>query len=302
MGSTRNALEEVKLNVNESMGLRPAERRTQLAPVSSAKDVGRVPLRTFGKIDVNRVIPDPDQPRTEFDEQEIAKLAASIRSHGQLHPIRVRWHESNEKWIVISGERRWRATKAAGLPNVNCFFVEGEISEPEIREQQLVENLYRRDLNSMEEARAYQSLMTLNEWNGKQVAESLHLSTSRVSRALALLDLPEELQSQVESGTLSKSSAYELSKLDNDRSISELAAKAASGELPHAKAVRQVKIRRGKKVSKARSGIHLVFAAENGAKVTVTATTKMNYHEVELGLNQALDDVRHRIRNNIKLF
>ncbi len=247
------------------------------------------------------MVADPDQPRVEFDQQEIAKLAGSIKSHGQLHPIRVRWDEATAKWILISGERRWRATKAAGLPTVDCFFVDGDISEAEIREQALVENLLRRDLKPIEEARAYQALMTLNDWNGKQVAESLHLSTSRVSRALALLDLPDELQSQVESGTLSKSSAYELSKLDNDRSISELAAKAVSGELPHAKAVRQVKIRRGKKVSKPRRGLHLVFLPENGAKVTVLAPTKMNYHEVELALSQALEDVRHRIRNNIRL-
>lgn len=301
MGSTRNALEEVKLNVNESMGLRPAERRTQLAPVSSAKDVGRVPLRTFGRVEVNRIVADPNQPRKEFDTVEIDRLAASIKSHGQLHPIRVRWEDSLSKWIVISGERRWRATRAAGLATVDCFFIDGDVSEPEIREQQIVENLLRRDLDTIEEGKAYQSLMTLNGWNGKQVAESLHLSTSRVSRALALLDLPEELQSQVRNGTLSKSSAYELSKLDDPQTISELASKATAGDLPHAKAVHQVKIRRGKKVSKPRSGIHLTFLPENGMKVTVTAATKMNYHEVEIALSEALEDVRHRIRNNIKL-
>jgi len=213
MASTRNALEEVSLNVDESMGLRRVEQTATLSPVSSAKDVGRRPLRTFGKVDVDRIVPDPHQPRTEFDEAEIERLAGSIRAHGQLHPIRVRWEEAVGKWIIITGQRRWRATKAAGLPAIDCFFVDGELTEGELREQQLVENLLRTDLKPLEEAKAYQSLMELNGWNGKQVAEALRVTTSRISRALALLDLPEHVQQQVDAGTLPKTSAYEISKL-----------------------------------------------------------------------------------------
>jgi len=301
MASTRNALEEVSLNVDESMGLRRNSRSAQLSPVSSAKDIGRRPLRTFGSVEVDRIIADPDQPRTEFDNFDLERLAASIGAHGQLHPIRVRWDEVAGKWIIITGERRWRATKAAGLPTIDCFFVDGDLTVGELREQQLVENLFRTDLKPLEEAKAYQSLMELNDWNGKQVAEALRVTTSRISRSLALLDLPPEIQQQVDAGTLPKTSAYEISKLDSSEQQAKLANQAASGELSHAKTVNQIKQRRGKHSAKPRSGIHQVFISEHGLRVTVTAPSKVNYHEVELALSDALDEVRHRIRNNVKL-
>ncbi len=301
MTSTRNALQEVSRNADESMGLRSVERTARLSPVSSAKDIGRMPLRTFGRVEVDRIIPDPDQPRAEFEENAIQRLAESISKQGQFHPIRVRWDETATKWIIISGERRWRAAKAASLPTIDCYFVEGELSEPELREQQLVENLLRKDLKPMEEAKAYQSLMELNDWNGKQVAAALNVTTSRVSRSLALLDLPQSVQQQVEEGTLPKSAAYEISKLDGSEHQAKLATQVASGELSHAKTVNQIKQRRGKKSAKPRNGIHQVFFSERGLKVTVTHPSKVNYHEVELALSDAIDEVRHRIRNNIKI-
>lgn len=302
MASTRNALEEVGLNVDESMGLRRVEPTARLSPVSSAKDAGRMPLRTFGKVEIERIMPDPGQPRAAFDDEDIQRLAGSIRAHGQLHPIRIRWDELLGKWVIISGERRWRATRAAGLPTIDCFFVDGEVSEPELREQQLVENLLRTDLQPIEEARAYQALMDLNGWNGRQIAEALRVTTSRVSRALALLDLPESVRRQVETGTLPKSSAYEISKLADDRAQIELAGQAAAGDLSHAKTVNQINQRRGRKASKSRQGLHQVFYAESGFTVTVSARTKANYHEVEQALLDAVDEVRHRIKNGATLF
>lgn len=298
MANTRNALEEVSLNVDESMGLRRNARSVQLSPVSSSKDVGRRPLRTFGSVEVDRITPDPDQPRTKFDDADIQRLAGSIRAHGQLHPIRVRWSEVRDKWIIITGERRWRATKAAGLPTIDCFFVESDLTEGELREQQLVENLLRSDLKPLEEAKAYQSLMELNGWNGKQIAEALRVTTSRVSRSLALLDLPLEVQQQVDAGTLPKTSAYEISKLDDDSTQSKLAAKIVAGEMPHIKAVSQVNMRRGKKVSRRSQDLHQVLFAENGLRVTVSAKRKANYHEVEQALKDALEEIQHRIRNH----
>jgi len=302
MASTRNVLEEVSLNVDESMGLRRNGRTAQLSPVSSAKDVGRRPLRTFGSVEIDRIGPDPKQPRVEFDEGEIERLAGSIRSHGQLHPIRVRWEEANEKWIIVTGERRWRATKAAGLPTIDCYFIDGEVTQAELREQQLVENLLRTDLKPLEEAKGYQSLMELNGWNGKQVAQALRVTTSRVSRSLALLDLPEEIQKQVDSGALPKTSAYEISKLDDSDQQATLASKAASGELSHAKTVNQIRQRKGKTAAKPRVGLHQVFMSESGIRVTVTSNSKATYDEVAAALSEALEEVQHRIRNNIRLF
>ena len=299
MATTRSALEAVNLNVDESMGMRRSTRTTQLSPVSSSKDVGRKPLRTFGQVEIDRIVPDPNQPRTEFDVDDIQRLAESIVSHGQMHPIRVRWDSVIEKWAIISGERRWRATKAAGLPTIACFFVDGKLTDSELREQQLVENLLREDLSPLEEARGYSSLMELNSWTGKQVAEALRVSPSRVSRALALLDLPEQVQQQVEAGTLAKSSAYELSKLTSKEAQVEIAKEAKTGQMPHVKIVRQAKKRRGRSIT--RQGVKQTFIAESGIEICVSSKSKANYHEIEQALLEVIEDVRHRIKNGRSL-
>ena len=300
MASTRNALREIEANVDESMGVRQIDTRPQFSPVASAKDVGRIPLRKFGQVDVERIMPDPAQPRTEFDQEELEHLAKSIREKGQLHPIRVRWMDEFEKWFIVTGERRWRATQLAGLDKIDCYFVEGELNPSEILEQQLVENLLRQDLKPMDEARGYANLMEINDWNGKQVAEALRVSTSKVSRALALLDLPEDVQRQVETGVIPRTAAYELSKLENESMQRDLAGRAAAGSLTHKQAVGAVRQRKGKSTRK-QPGIRQTFQAENGIKVTVSASRKGNYHEVEEALEQALDEVRLRINSNIQL-
>ena len=79
----------------------------------------------FGEVEVDRIVPDPDQPRSEFDEEGIEQLAASIRRTGQIQPIGVKWDVSAERWVIVTGERRWRAAKAAGLRTIDCYFHEG---------------------------------------------------------------------------------------------------------------------------------------------------------------------------------
>ncbi len=183
MSSTRNTLEQIGANVQESVGNRRQERRPQLSPVASPKDIGRKPLRSFGQIQVEQVIPDPNQPRREFSEESIARLAESLKTEGQMFPIRVRWSEPDQRWVIISGERRWRATKAAGLTTIDCYFHDAELAPAELLEQQLIENLLREDIRPMDQARAFSALMELNGWNGKQVAEALRVQPATVSRA-----------------------------------------------------------------------------------------------------------------------
>ena len=198
---------------------------------------------TSGEFDIDRVQRDPEQPRTEFSEEAIQRLAQSIRTKGQLHPIRVRWSEEIGKWLIISGERRWRATLTAKLPTIDCFFQDDNLETTDILEQQLIENLLREDLKPMEEAKAYASLMKQNGWNGKKVASALHVSPSKVSRVLTLLTLPEEVQQQIDSGELNARSAYELSKLPK---TSQLQLAAQPGRLTAKKAQAAVLQRRGK--------------------------------------------------------
>lgn len=299
--STRNALSQFSSQLDESMGVRTVETRPQLSPVPNSKDVGRRPLRTFGRVEIDRVMPDPGQPRTEFTEEAIQELSKSIKDKGQLHPIRVRWSDTHQKWLIISGERRWRASKAAELETVDCYFHDGELAESEILEQQLVENLLREDLKPMEEARAFSQLMELNGWNGKQVAEALRVNPSKVSRAISLLTLPADLQAKVDSGELAARSAYELSKLKDDDARREMAERATRGELTTAQAASVARQHRGKPKQKVR-GTKQVFATENGIKVTVSASKIENYFEIEQSLVEALEEVRHRINNNVQMF
>ena len=272
----------------------------QFSPIPSPKDIGRTPVRGFGEVELEQVEVDPSQPRIEFDEAEIARLADSIRQKGQLQPIRVRWNAPKSKWMIIAGERRFRATEAAGLKTIQCYFHEDAISESEILEQQLIENLLREDLKPMEEARAFASLMELNGWNGKQVAELLSLSPSRVSRGLALLDLPAEMQRQIEAGDLRKTAAYELSKLKDDTMRQQVATTSTNQPVTTRQAANIVSQRRGKSKRKAPS-VHQTFIADNGIRVSVTSRTRKNYHELLEALSQAVEEVKLRIENNVHL-
>lgn len=301
MAKTRTTLEQISANLEESLGIREVDQRPKLSPVPSAKDIGRRAIRNFGRVDIHQVIPDPEQPRVEFSQDAIERLSQSIRDKGQLTPIRVRWSADLEKWIIVSGERRWRATRHAGLPTIDCYFHEGDLAKTEILEQQLIENLLREDLSPMEEAKAFRSLMAINEWNGKQVADALRIPASKVSRALALLELPPDIQQRIESGEIAARTAYELSKLDSEDVQRHLAELAATGNLSISDASAAVRKRSGKPKSPPR-GTRQVFVADNGWKVTVTAPQKGTYDEVEQALRIALDEVLTRISSGMRLF
>ena len=203
--------------------------------------------------------------------------------------------------MIVSGERRWRAAQQAGLTEIECYFHETELNSSEILEQQLIENCLREDLQPIEEAQAFAALMKLNGWNGKEVAEALRVHPSRVSRALALLKLPEEIQEQVNTGEISARSAYEISKLPNADTQAVLAKKAAAGELSHNQAANAVRQRQGKPKPSPRT-TKQTFFAENGWKVIVTAPRKGTYFEIEEALSAALDEVRHRINSGCQLY
>jgi ParB family chromosome partitioning protein len=222
MVTTRGILASIESHLLESMGSRTDAREPSLAPLPQAKDVGRRPVPGFGSVDIDQVIPDPEQPRTEFSPDALQRLAESIRNQGQLAPIRVRWSDEVGKWLIIAGERRWRAAKLAALPAIECYFHTTELSRSEILEQQLIENLLREDLKPVEAARGFKSLMQLNKWNGKQVAQQLRIPESQVSRALALLRLPEDIQQRVDAGDIPARAAYELSKLDDEQQQRQL--------------------------------------------------------------------------------
>lgn len=163
--------------------------------------VGTKRLNNAKSIEVEQIEADP-QHREEFDEEKLKDLAGSISKHGQLQPIRVRWDAERGRYVIIAGERRWRATKLAGLKSIDCIVADGQLSDSEILREQILENAIREDLKPTEQGRAFDALMAQEGWNGKQLAEELHISPSTVSRALGLLKLPQDIQAKVDRGVL----------------------------------------------------------------------------------------------------
>ena len=222
MASTRSTLEAVAGNLAESVGERSTDTQPRLSPICSPKDAGRRPVRNFGRIDVGQVMADPSQPREAFSDESIERLAKSIQEQGQLSPIRVRWSDEHRKWMIVAGERRWRASLRAGLPTIECHFHEGELAPSEILEQQLIENCLREDLRPTEEAKAFQRLMDLNGWNQKKLATALRVSETRVTRVLSLLKLPQEIRDDLDSGKISARALPERNPLHNNTLFSQI--------------------------------------------------------------------------------
>lgn len=300
MASTKRLLDALTDNLAESMGQRNEPAAVRIAPAANAADVGRRPAPQFGQIEVNRILPDPDQPRVRFDNQAIERLATSLQNAGQLAPIRVRWSGRHRRWLIVAGERRWRAARHAGLETIECYFYEGELDKGEILRLQLVENLLRENLSPIEEARAFQRLVKQEGYTGKQVAEELSVPESKVSRSLALLRLPEEVQRQVEAGKIAPRVAYEITKAatsDKQRRLTTLAVEGRFGLKEAANAARPKKRRR---VRRSRS-VNLTFPLETGWTVQVSCRSAGNYHEVEQALQLVLEDVRQRIRANVQI-
>ena len=182
-----------------------------LASLSPARMAGVARSKSTLEIPVDRIEPDLNQPREDFDEVAMARLADSLKHRGQLQPVRVRWDESKGVYVLICGERRWRAARMAGLSTLTCVVAEGTLDAGELLALQLVENCVREDLQPIEQARAYRALIDRTGWSGNRLAQELGIAQSSVVHALALLELPSGIQQQVEQGELSPSTAYEIS-------------------------------------------------------------------------------------------
>jgi ParB family chromosome partitioning protein len=221
-------------NVQDSIGVgRPARPADAPAPAVSApaRWQGVTRIKNAVEIPVDKIVPDPDQPRDEFDEDSLGRLAESLKTRGQLQPVRVRWDEGKERYMILVGERRWRAARMAGLPSLSAVVVEGSILPAELLAIQLIENCLREDLRPIEQAKAFRALMERNGWSARQVARELAIDHTGVARALALLTLPGDVQDAVEAGQIAPRTAYELTKIDDPAEQAEAAREAAAGRL-----------------------------------------------------------------------
>ena len=184
---------------------------------------------------ISRVEPRQDQPRTSFDEVALEELADSLREYGMIQPITVRKLESGY-YQIIAGERRWRAARKAGLSEVPARVMEAD--DKLTTELALVENLQREDLNPIEEARGYKSLMTEYGMTQEQAAQRVGKSRPAIANALRLLSLENEIMQLVEDGYLSAGHARALLGLKSLESQWGLAQKIMDQEL----SVRQTEV------------------------------------------------------------
>jgi len=197
--------------VKKNAFLIPEPARAADAPVGmkhGVNDDGAVVV-----IDLGRVIPDPTQPRKEFAAAELKRLADSIASRGQLQPIRVRWSEPDDRYVIVAGERRYRASVLAKRTSIAAVVCSADATPEEILEDQLVENCLRADLAPIEQAHAFRRLIDKNKWSLAVLGAKLNLDKAHLSRTMALLKLPEEVKAQVDAGAIAPATAYEVTKL-----------------------------------------------------------------------------------------
>jgi ParB family chromosome partitioning protein len=191
------------------------------------------------EVPIASIRPNPLQPRTHFDEEAMASLAASIRELGVLQPVLVRPVDGDaESYELIAGERRWRAARRAGLQTMPVL-VKAETGDVDSLEQALVENLHRADLNALEEAAAYQQLIDEFGLTHDQVATRVGKSRATVTNTLRLLQLPSGVQRALADGSISAGHARALLGTP-DRGLQETLVSRIVGEGLTVRAVEEI--------------------------------------------------------------
>ena len=174
------------------------------------------------KLDVDWVHPDPDQPRKHFDAQALQELADSIKAHGLLQPIVVRLPDPRQRqhFVIVAGERRWRASKLAGLKSVDAL----ELTKGDPAELALIENLQRENLTALEEAIALERLKQTHNYTLATLATVVGKSKSNVSETIAIARLPIAILDEVRTPehAVPKSTLFELVRLADEKKQLEL--------------------------------------------------------------------------------
>ncbi|MFP4163728.1 MAG: ParB/RepB/Spo0J family partition protein [Chitinispirillaceae bacterium] len=163
-------------------------------------------------VDTNAIVPNPFQPRIDFDEEEISGLAQSIENQGLLQPVVLR--QKGNGYEIISGERRYRAFKYLKRDKVPCI-IKPKVTDREMLELALVENIQREELNEIEKAIAYQKLLLECNYTHEQLSKQVGKSRTVITNSLRLLNLPDEVQELVRKGDLSMGHARALLSLDS---------------------------------------------------------------------------------------
>ena len=229
--------------------------------IDNTTDNGAVTLR------ISEIEPNLSQPRKEFDESALADLADSIREHGVIQPLLVRPLPTGG-YQLVAGERRWRASRMAGLGEVPVVI--RELSDHEAMELALIENLQRQDLNPMEEALGYRSLMEEYQMTQEEVAKAIGKSRPAIANSLRLLALPQQVVDLIREGKLSAGHGRALLALEEESAILEAAQTAVKKHWT----VREIE--------------KMAQSSHQKTKVSTGPDKDHYYTELELALSQVL--------------
>ena len=230
------------------------------------------------------------QVRIAFDEEAIDGLVASLKAVGQLQPIRVR--KVADKYRVVTGERRTRAARLAGLTTLAAIIEVKDLSEGDVLQRQIIENCQREDLCPIEKARGITRLMEATGWKIGEAATQLGMSAGMATKLLGILKLSEPIQQQVASGAIAVSAAYELSRVDDAAVRSELAGELAAGRLTRDGLAGAIKARSKTSTPHKRELTSRVTALLSGGRTVTVLGPSLNLE----GFIEALEELLNKAR------
>jgi ParB family chromosome partitioning protein len=209
-------------------GVPVAEADAPDAPAAPAEDLIEVPGARLVHVDPHAIVPNPRQPRTHFDEDDLAELVHSVREFGVLQPVVVR-DVGDGTYELIMGERRTRAAREAGLTSIPAVI--RDTADEHLLRDALLENLHRSELNPLEEASAYQQLLSDFGITQEELASRIGRSRPQISNTIRLLKLPLPVQQRVAAGVLSAGHARAILSLDDPEAMQRLSDKIVNEDL-----------------------------------------------------------------------
>ncbi|WP_061996619.1 ParB/RepB/Spo0J family partition protein [Clostridium sp. ATCC 25772] len=183
--------------------------------------------KSIVNISMNLIKPDKNQPRKAFDDQKILELSESIRQHGVIQPIILR--KENETYIIVAGERRWRAAKKIGLKDIPAVIK--NLTDEQVLEISLIENIVREDLNPIEEAIAYKKLMNDFKLTQEDISKKICKSRSAIANCLRLLNLDSRVQQYIIEGVISEGHGRAVLMINDNNIQYEVSQKVIDNEL-----------------------------------------------------------------------
>lgn len=237
------------------------------------------------EVDINQIAPNEDQPRKNFDEEKLLSLSESIREHGVIQPIIVK--KEGKYYKIIAGERRWRAARLAGLKKIPI--VEKELTEKEVMEISLIENLQREDLNPIEESIAYKKLLDEFNLTQEEISKRIGKSRSAIANSLRLLSLDKRVINYLVDGTISEGHGKILAGIEDKNLQYEVAKRIIDDGLnvrQSEKLIKTLNESKEKKKVKVKKDVHIKeieerFKSALGTKVTINKGRKKSKIEIE---------------------